>query len=69
MEYVGSMVDPKNTHEYDWNEYLLDLVMKEVMKIQEKKETPLVLKEGSKAFEIWISGPFTLLGVSYLSSF
>jgi hypothetical protein len=37
MEYVGSMVDPKNTHEYDWNEYLLDLAMKEVMKIQKKR--------------------------------
>jgi hypothetical protein len=39
MEYVGSMVDPKNTHEYDWNEYLLDLAMKEVMKIQKKGDT------------------------------
>jgi hypothetical protein len=39
--------------------------MKEVSKIQKKRDKPLVLEEGSSKFEFWISGPFDVLGVSY----
>ncbi|KAM0894300.1 hypothetical protein ACQ4PT_024571 [Festuca glaucescens] len=67
MEYVGSMLDPSRTHEYAWDEYILDLAMKEVSKIQKKRDKPLVLEEGSSKFEFWISGPFVVLGFLELS--
>ncbi|KAM0898286.1 hypothetical protein ACQ4PT_022021 [Festuca glaucescens] len=31
MEYVGNMLDPRRTHEYAWDEYILDLAMKEIV--------------------------------------
>jgi hypothetical protein len=65
MDYLGSMVDPKMTHEFAWDEYILDLAMKEVSKIQQKKAKPLVLDEGSSKYEFWITGPFAVLGVSF----
>jgi hypothetical protein len=27
MDCLGSMVDPKNTHEFAWDEYILDFEM------------------------------------------
>jgi hypothetical protein len=64
MEYLGSMDDPNSTHEFAWDEYILDLAMKEVSKIQVKKAKPLVLEDDATKFEFWITGPFALLGVS-----
>jgi hypothetical protein len=52
------MVDTKRTHEFAWDEYLLDLAMKEASKIQQKKAKPLVLNEGSSKYEFWITGPY-----------
>jgi hypothetical protein len=65
LDYLASMVDPRRTEEFVWDEYLLDLAMAEVQKIQNEKKEPLVLPTGSSKFEFWISGPFAMLGVSY----
>jgi hypothetical protein len=59
------MVDPRRTEEFAWDEYLLDLAMAEVQKIQNKKKEPHILPTGSSKFEFWISGTFAMLGVSY----
>jgi hypothetical protein len=37
LDYLASMVDPMRTQEFAWDEYLLDLAMAEVQKIQNKK--------------------------------
>jgi hypothetical protein len=65
MDYLGSMVDPKRMHEFSWDEYLLDLAMKEVSKIQQKKAKPLDFDEGYSKYEFWITRPFAVLGVSF----
>ncbi|KAM0908190.1 hypothetical protein ACQ4PT_015632 [Festuca glaucescens] len=62
MDYLGSMSDPSKTHEYAWDEYILDLAMKEVNKMHKKRVKPLVVKGEASKFEYWISGPFAILG-------
>jgi hypothetical protein len=57
------MVDPTKTHEFAWDEHMLELAMQEVKKIQHKKAQPLVLEKGATKFEFWISGPFAMLAV------
>ncbi|KAM0881945.1 hypothetical protein ACQ4PT_032584 [Festuca glaucescens] len=37
MDYLGSMYDPSKNHEYAWDEYILDLAMKEVNKMHKKQ--------------------------------
>ncbi|KAM0891832.1 hypothetical protein ACQ4PT_026127 [Festuca glaucescens] len=54
------------THEYAWDEYILEQLMKEVKKMQKKRLKPPALKKGSPKFEFWISGPFAALGIIYL---
>ncbi|KAM0880408.1 hypothetical protein ACQ4PT_033595 [Festuca glaucescens] len=66
MEYLGSMLEPTRTHEYAWDEYILDLAMKKVSKIQKKRDKPLVLEARSSKFEFWISGPFAILCTVYM---
>jgi hypothetical protein len=66
MDYLGSMSDPSKTHEYAWDEYILDLAMKEVNKMHKKRVKPLVFKGQGSKFEYWISGPFAILGVWFL---
>lgn len=66
MDYLGSMSDPSKTHEYAWDEYILDLAMKEVKKMHKKRVKPLVLKGGAAKFEYWISGPFAILAIVYM---
>ncbi|KAM0832386.1 hypothetical protein ACQ4PT_064933 [Festuca glaucescens] len=66
MDYLGSMSDPSKTHEYAWDEYILDLATKEVKKMHKKRVKPLVLKGGASKFEYWISGPFAILGIVYM---
>ncbi|KAM0823329.1 hypothetical protein ACQ4PT_070936 [Festuca glaucescens] len=66
MDYLGSMSDPSKTHEYAWDEYILDLAMKEVNKMHKKRVKPLVLKGEASKFEYWISGPFAILGIVYM---
>ncbi|KAM0834409.1 hypothetical protein ACQ4PT_063614 [Festuca glaucescens] len=66
MDYLGSMYDPSKTHEYAWDEYILDLAMKEVNKMHKKRVKPLVLKGEASKFEYWISRPFAILGIVYM---
>ncbi|KAM0926453.1 hypothetical protein ACQ4PT_003524 [Festuca glaucescens] len=66
MDYLGSMSDPSKTHEYAWDEYILDLAMKEVNKMYKKRVNPLVLKGEASKFEYWISGLFAILGIVYM---
>lgn len=66
LEYLGSMTVPTRTHEYAWDELILELAMQEVQKIQNKKAMPLVLESGSTTFDFWISGPFAALGIIYM---
>ncbi|KAM0843062.1 hypothetical protein ACQ4PT_057953 [Festuca glaucescens] len=66
MDYLGSMSDPSKTHEYAWDEYILDLAMKEVNKMHKKQVKPLVVKGEASKFEYWISGPFAILGIVYM---
>ncbi|KAM0898757.1 hypothetical protein ACQ4PT_021738 [Festuca glaucescens] len=66
MDYLGSMSYPSKTHEYAWDEYILDLVMKEVNKMHKKQVKPLVVKGEASKFEYWISGPFAILGIVYM---
>ncbi|KAM0914864.1 hypothetical protein ACQ4PT_011238 [Festuca glaucescens] len=63
MDYLGSISDPSKTHEYAWDEYILELAMKEVNKMHKKRVKPLVLKGEASKFEYWISRPFAILGV------
>jgi hypothetical protein len=53
MDYLGSMSDPSKTHEYAWDEYILDLAMKEVNKMHKKRVKPLVFKGQGSKFEYW----------------
>ena len=69
LEYVGLMADPTKTDEYAWDEHLLGLLMQTVSNIQKKKKQAHVLPKDCSKFEFWITGPFILLGVSYLPSF
>ncbi|KAM0852456.1 hypothetical protein ACQ4PT_051741 [Festuca glaucescens] len=66
MDYLGSMLHPSRTHEYAWDGYILEQLMKEVKKMQKKRLKPPALKKGSPKFEFWISGPFAALGIIYL---
>ncbi|KAM0825389.1 hypothetical protein ACQ4PT_069595 [Festuca glaucescens] len=66
MDYLSSMSDPSKTHEYAWDEYILDLAMKEVNKMHKKRVKPLVVKGEASKFEYWISGPFAILGIVYM---
>ncbi|KAM0881745.1 hypothetical protein ACQ4PT_032754 [Festuca glaucescens] len=66
MDYLGSMLHPSRTHEYAWDEYILEQLMKEVKKMQKKRLKPPALKKGNPKFEFWISGPFAALGIIYL---
>ena len=77
LDYVASMEDPTRTHEFAWDEHLLELAMEEVQKIQDKLAAPIpkILKPGSDKLDFWIVGPYAMLGVSlshsssFLSSF
>jgi hypothetical protein len=62
MEYIASMLDPTKTHEYAWDELVLQLAMMEVTKIQKQYAKPVPIGGVPK---FWISGPFALLGVSF----
>jgi hypothetical protein len=61
LEYIGSMANPLRTHEYAWDEYLLELAMVEVQKMQKKMGEPVVPQKS----EFWITGPYAMLGVSF----
>jgi hypothetical protein len=62
LGYIGSMANPSRTHEYAWDEYLLELSMVEVQKMQKKMGEPVVPQKS----EFWITGPYAMLGVSFL---
>ena len=66
LDYIGSLDDPKKAHEYDCNGHILDILMKYVKKIQQKKQRPLVLEKGDTKFDFWISGPLPFLAVSFI---
>jgi hypothetical protein len=67
MDYLGSMLHPSRTHEYAWDEYILEQLMQEVKKMQKKRLKTPSLKKGNSKFEFWISGPFAALGVCFHS--
>ncbi|KAM0856902.1 hypothetical protein ACQ4PT_048813 [Festuca glaucescens] len=66
MDYLGSMLHPSRTHEYAWDEYIMEQLMKEVKKMQKKRLKPPALNKGNPKFEFWISSPFAALGIIYL---
>ncbi|CAM0947304.1 unnamed protein product [Alopecurus aequalis] len=81
LKYLGSMDDPKKTHEFDWDGHILELVMYYIEKIQERKKKPLVLEAGQQLpeidvddkkkkkknpFEFWISGPLPVIVIVYM---
>ena len=63
---VASMEDPTRTHEFAWDEQLLDLAMQEVKKMQDKLAAPIpkILKPEMDKLDFWIIGPYAMLGVS-----
>ncbi|KAM0883488.1 hypothetical protein ACQ4PT_031593 [Festuca glaucescens] len=65
LDYLDCMLDPRRTHEFAWDEHLLDLAMQEVTKINSKIAEPLLAADARK-HEFWITGPFVLLDIVYM---
>ncbi|KAM0869830.1 hypothetical protein ACQ4PT_040414 [Festuca glaucescens] len=66
LDYLDCMLDPRRTtHEFAWDEHLLDLAMQEVTKINSKIAEPLLAADARK-HEFWITRPFVLLVIVYM---
>ncbi|XP_051221996.2 uncharacterized protein [Lolium perenne] len=65
LDYLDCMLDPRRTHEFAWDEHLLELAMQEVTKIN-SKTAEVVVPGNAKKNEFWITGPFALLAVVYM---
>ncbi|KAM0850085.1 hypothetical protein ACQ4PT_053320 [Festuca glaucescens] len=65
LDYLDCMLDPRRTHEFAWDEHLLELAMQEVTKIT-SKTVEVVVPENARKHEFWITGPFALLAVVYM---
>ncbi|KAM0860728.1 hypothetical protein ACQ4PT_046390 [Festuca glaucescens] len=65
LDYLDYMLDPRRTHEFSWDEYLLELAMQEVTKIN-SKTAEAVVPGNARKHEFWITGPFALLDIIYM---
>ncbi|KAM0904308.1 hypothetical protein ACQ4PT_018098 [Festuca glaucescens] len=65
LDYLDCMLDPRRTHEFAWDEHLLELAMQEVTKIN-SKTAEVVVPGNARKHEFWITGPFALLAVVYM---
>ncbi|XP_071679327.1 uncharacterized protein [Lolium perenne] len=65
LDYLDCMLDPRRTHEFAWDEHLLELAMQEVTKIN-SKTAEVVVPGNARKNEFWITGPFALLAVVYM---
>ncbi|KAM0884639.1 hypothetical protein ACQ4PT_030878 [Festuca glaucescens] len=65
LDYLDCMLDPRRTHEFAWDEHLLELAMQEVTKIN-SKTAEAVLPGNARKHEFWITGPFALLVIVYM---
>ncbi|KAM0821849.1 hypothetical protein ACQ4PT_071901 [Festuca glaucescens] len=66
LDYLDYMLDPRRTHEFAWDEHLLELAMQEVTKIN-SKTAEAVLPGNARKHEFWITGPFALLAIVYMN--
>jgi hypothetical protein len=60
------MADPTKTHEYAWDEHLLEQAMETARKIQKKRKEPLLPEGPDSSLLFWASGPYAFLGVRYI---
>ncbi|KAM0832563.1 hypothetical protein ACQ4PT_064814 [Festuca glaucescens] len=65
LDYLDCMLDPRRTHEFAWDEHLLELAMQEVTKIN-SKTAEAVVPGNARKHEFWIIGPFALLVIVYM---
>ncbi|KAM0873539.1 hypothetical protein ACQ4PT_037997 [Festuca glaucescens] len=65
LDYLDCMLDPRRTHEFAWDEHLLELAMHEVTKFN-SKTAEAVLPGNARKDEFWITGPFALLAIVYM---
>ncbi|KAM0923710.1 hypothetical protein ACQ4PT_005333 [Festuca glaucescens] len=65
LDYLDCMLDPRRTHEFAWDEHLLELAMQEVTKMN-SKTAEAVLPGNARKHEFWITGPFALLAIVYM---